>query len=156
MTNKTLIKNHGSIIINKNVQTVFTFFANPSNDNLWRSEINKSTLDGPLQVGVTINEYSNISKNVPNNLIELKCIQCEVNSLAIFETPDNAAFYLRSKRQVKAISDNATEVIYAIEFDINIVKYALGFALPKFLVSLKAAYDLKKYLVRLKTTLEND
>jgi hypothetical protein len=156
MTNKTLIKNHGSIIINKNVQTVFTFFANPSNDNLWRSEINKSTLDGPLQVGVTINEYSYMSKKVPNNLIELKCVQFDIDNLAIFQTPDNAVFYLRSKRQVKAISDNVTEVIYAIEFDINIVKYALGFALPKFLVSLKAAYDLKKYLVRLKTTLEND
>lgn len=156
ITNKKLIKTRGSILVNKKAESVFDFFANPSNDNLWRTEINKSTLDGPLQVGVTVYEYSYLSKKVPNNLIELKCVQYDKNKLAIFETPDTANFYLRSNRQLQAISDNTIEIIYMLEFDFNLVKYALGFALPKFIVSLKAKSDMKKYLNRLKTILEND
>ncbi len=156
MTNKKLIKTTGTILVNKKAERAFDFFANPSNDNLWRTEINKSTLDGTLQLGVTISEYSYLSKKVPNNLIELKCVQFDKNKLAIFETHDNAQFHIRSQRQVKSISDNTTEIIYTLEFDIGLVKYALGFALPKFIVSLKADSDIKKYLRQLKTKLDND
>ncbi len=156
MTNKKLIKTTGSILINKKVESVFDFFANPSNDNLWRTEINKSTLGGALQLGVTISEYAYLSKKVPDNLTELKCVLFEKNKLAIFETPETAQFYMKSQRQVKAISDNTTEIVYTLDFDIDLVKYALGFALPKIIVSLKADSDLKKYLRLLKTKLEND
>jgi hypothetical protein len=156
MTNKKLIKTTGTILVNKKAERAFDFFANPSNDNLWRTEINKSTLDGTLQLGVTISEYSYLSKKVPNNLIKLKCVQFDKNKLAIFETHDNAQFHIRSQRQVKSISDNTTEIIYTLEFDIGLVKYALGFALPKFIVSLKADSDIKKYLRQLKTKLDND
>ncbi|MCX6189374.1 MAG: hypothetical protein NTW54_07210, partial [Bacteroidetes bacterium] len=64
--------------------------------------------------------------------------------------------HIRSQRQVKSISDNTTEIIYTLEFDIGLVKYALGFALPKFIISLKADSDIKKYLRQLKTKLDND
>ncbi|MFP5041723.1 hypothetical protein [Parasediminibacterium sp. JCM 36343] len=156
MTNKKLIKTTGTILVNKKLESVFDFFVNPTNDNLWRTEINKSTLAGPLQLGVTIHEYSYLSKKVPNNLIELKCVQYDKNKLAIFETPDNTQFYIKSQRQVKVISDNSTEIIYTLDFDIDLVKYALGFGLPKFIVSFKADRDIKKYLRKLKTKLDND
>ncbi|TAF31957.1 MAG: hypothetical protein EAZ67_11255 [Cytophagales bacterium] len=155
MTNRKLIKTTGKILVNQKAENVFDFFANPSNDNLWRTEINKSTLNGLLQLGVTISEYSYLSKKAPNNLIELRCIHFDKNKLAIFETPNNAKFYIKSQRQVNAISDNTTEIIYTLDFDINLVKYALGFALPKFIISLKADSDLKKYVRQLKTKLEN-
>lgn len=155
MTNKKLIKTTGAILVNKKVDTVFDFFTNPSNDKLWRTEINQSTLDGTMQLGVRISEYSYLSKKAPNNLIELKCVQYDKNELAIFETLDNAKFYIRSQRQVKAISDNKTEIIYTLEFDIDLVKFALGFVLPKFIISFKAGRDLKKYLRQLKTQLDN-
>ena len=48
---------------------MFDFFANPTNDNLWRTEINKSILDGALQLGATVSEYSNLSKKASNNLL---------------------------------------------------------------------------------------
>ncbi len=156
MTNKKLIKTTRSILVNKKAESVFDFFANPSNDNLWRTEINKSTIDGTLQLGVTISEYSYLSKRVPNNLIELVCVRFDKNKLAIFETQHNAQFHIRSQRQVNAILENTTEIIYTLDFDIDLVKYALGFALPKFIVSFKAASDMKKYLRQLKTKLEND
>ena len=118
MTNKKLIKITGTILINKSVESVFDFFVNPSNDIFWRTEINKSILNGTLQLGVKISEYSYLSKKVPDNLIELKCIQFDKNKLAIFETDKTSQFYLRSQRQVKAISDNTTEVIYTLDFDL--------------------------------------
>ncbi len=155
MANKKLIKITGTILANKNAEIVFNFFANPSNDSLWRTEINKSALDGTLQLGVTVSEYSNLSKKISNNLLELKCVQFDKNKIAIFKTPDNANFYLKSQRQVKAVSGDATELTYTLDFDINIVKFALGFGLPRFIVSMKANSDMKKYLRQLKNHLDN-
>lgn len=74
MTSKMLIKTTGAILVNKNAKHVFDFFANPVNDNLWRGEINQSTLNRPLQMGVTISDYSYLSKKASRNLIELKCM----------------------------------------------------------------------------------
>jgi hypothetical protein len=154
MTNKKRINSSGTILVNQSSETVFNFFANPSNDPLWRTEINASTLKGTLEVGAQVSEYSNLSKKAPNHLIELKCMQFDVNKAAIFETPSGAPFFLRSERLVKAISGNTTEVTYIVEFDLGLVKYALGFSLPAFIVSFKANSDLKKYLRQLRTILE--
>lgn len=155
MNNKIIIKITGTILANKNIDNVFDFFANPINDNLWRTEIKQTTLDGALQLGVSISERSYLSKKVSDNLVKLKCIQFDKNEIAIFETTDNAPFFEKSQRQVRAISDNITEIIYTLEFDLNIVKFAMGFSLPKFIVTLKANIDMKKYLRQLKKQLEN-
>lgn len=154
-TNSKLIQATGTILVNKSVEIVFNFFTNPGNDSFWRTEINQSTLDGPIQQGVTVSEYSNLSKKVPNNLLELKCVRLEKNKVAIFETTEDSKFYLKNQREVKAVSGNSTEVIYTLDFDVDIVKFALGFGLPKFIVSIKANSDMKKYLRQLKNHLEN-
>ena len=156
MTNKKLVKTTGSILVNRNVDSVFNFFANPSNDKLWRKEINQSTLEGTLQLGVSVFEYSYLSKKVSNNLLELKCTQFDKNKIAVFETHENAQFYEKSQRLVKVLSDNTTEITYTLDFDKDIVKYALGFSLPKFIISVKANSDMKKYLRQLKEKLENE
>lgn len=156
MTYKKLIKTTGSILVNRNADSVFNFFANPSNDKLWRAEINQSTLDGTLKLGVSVSEYSNLSKKASNNLLKLKCVQFDRNKIAVFETNENAQFYLKSERLLNTISDNETEIIYTLTFDIGIVKYALGFALPKFIVSFKADSDMKKYLRNLKIKLDKN
>jgi hypothetical protein len=83
-------------------------------------------------------------------------VQFDKNKIAVFETNENAQFYLRSERQLYAISDNKTEIKYTLAFDLNLVKFALGFSLPKFIVSFKANSDMKKYLRQLKTKLENE
>ena len=156
MTDKRIIKSTGTILVKKNIETVFDFFANPTYDMFWRTEINQSHLDSILQLGVTVAEYSYLSKKASNNLVELICVKFDKNKIAVFETLDSAKFYLKTERQVKSVSSNATEVMYSISFDKSIVKFALGFGLPKFIVSLKADSDMKKYLRQLKTILEND
>lgn len=156
MNNRQIISITGTTTTNKNVQKVFEFFANPSNDPLWRTEINQSIVHGPLQAGVKVSEYSKLSRKASNNLIELKCVQWEKNNIAVFETEHDAPFYLKSHRQVRAISASVTEIIYKLDFDLSIVKYAIGFSLPRFLVSMKANRDMKKYLYRLDQILENN
>jgi hypothetical protein len=156
MNNKKLIKTKGTLLVNRNVDRVFSIFADPSNDKLWRREINQSTLNGLLQLGVSVSEYSYLSKKISNNLLELKCVEFVNNKIAVFETNENAQFYLRSERRLTAISDNKTEIKYTLIFDLNLVKFALGFVLPKFIVQLKTDSDMQKYLRQLKTILEND
>jgi hypothetical protein len=153
---KKIINTTGKILVNKDIVTVFNFFANPANDILWRKEVNQSTLNGTLEIGVTVSEYSYLSKKAPNNLIELKCIEFDKNKIAVFETSQNARFYERSQRLVNFVSTNNTEIVYTLDFDIEIVKFALGFSLPKFLVSMKAGIDMKKYLRNLKKHLEKN
>ncbi len=155
MTNQKLIKAAGKIQVNKNVKTVFDFFANPGNDSLWRTEINNSILDGPLKKGVSVSEYSNLSRKASNNLLELKCVKFEENSIVVFETGNGTRFYLKSQRMVTAISEDTTEITYKLDFDKSIVRFAIGFSLPGFIISFKAGNDMKKYLRRLKRYLEN-
>ncbi len=156
LNKRKLVEATGTILVKQDVETVFNFFADPGNDSLWRTEVNQSTLDGNLEAGVTVSEFSYLSKKAPNNLIELKCIALDKNKVAIFETPQNAMFYERSQRQVKLVSTTTTELIYTLQFDMEIVKFALGFSLPKFIVSMKAGSDMKKYLRNLKRQLEKD
>jgi len=155
MKNKKLVKTSGTILVNKDIATVFDFFTNPANDKFWRTEINQSLLDGVLQPGMRVAEYSHLSKKAPNNLIELTCVQFDKNDRAVFETQNSAQFYEKSERNVKAISSNTTQVTYTVCFDTSLVKFALGFALPRFIIQMKAHSDTKKYLKQLKTQLES-
>lgn len=155
MTDKNCIHVSGVIGVNKDAASAFAFFANPANDHLWRTEINKSMVQGPLQAGATVVEYAYLSKKAANHLLKFQCVQFENNKLAIFETGHNAPFYQKSQRRVKAVSATATELVYTLDFDINVVKFALGFNLPRFLVAWKANSDLKKYLRQLKKQLES-
>lgn len=154
MKKKEIISNSGTLLVNRKVETVFEFFSNPENDKFWRKEINQSTLVKPLQVGTMVAEYSYLSKKAPCHLTELRCVQYEKNKMAVFETMPEAKFYLKSQRLVSAVSENTTQIFYKIEFEGELVKFALGFSLPAIIIRLKSNRDLKKYLGNLKTKLE--
>lgn len=151
---KETVSATGKILIAKEVQTVFDFFANPANDSLWRKEINRSIIQGRLETGVAVLEYSHLSKRAPNHLLELKCTAYDKNKLAVFETETHASFKLISKREVNVVTKGVTEVVYTLDFDPGIVKMALGFGLPEFIVRWKAGKDMKTYLKELKKKLE--
>ena len=143
-----------TLVINKSLETVFAFFANPANDRLWRREISQTTLDGLLQAGVTAFEYAYLSKKSPRHLTELHCTAFEKNRLAIFQTPATARFFLKSQRQVNMVAEDKTAITYSLEFDPAVVKEALGVALPRWVIALKTNSDRKKYLGQLKKILE--
>lgn len=150
-----MIKIKAEIVIKRAVQETFAFFANPGNDPLWRQEINEARVSGPIQAGVTVTEYSKLSSKKPNNKIVLTCIEFQENERVVFQSVDNERFYVRSTREVQKKAARETLVLYTIEFDPSIVKFALGFGLPAFLISFKAKGDMKKYLSKLKTLLES-
>ncbi len=138
-----------------NIDQAFTFFCNPANDHLWRKEINKTIVEGALQVGTLVYEYSNLSKKQPDNLRQLRCTEWVKNNHAIYESVPGADFYLKSQRKVALIKPGITRLEYELEFDTAIVKFALGFSLPQFIISVKARSDMKKYMQQLKLILEN-
>jgi len=133
-----------------------TFFFNPENDFLWREEINRSIIKGALALGVIVSEYSHLSKRQPDFKQELTCVQFEAPRKIVFETSGKASFFLRSEREAIAINENETTLIYDLKFDSGIVKFALGFALPEFLIKIKAKSDQKQYLRNLKKILEQN
>lgn len=68
-------------------------------------------------------------------------------------TPQNK-FWSKNTRLVEPSSNKKTQVTYRLQFDRNIVKYRLGFSLPKFLIYFYTKSTMKKYLAVLKSILE--
>lgn len=132
----------------------FKLFCNPSNDHHWRKEINRTTLEGELQAGTLVYEYSHLSKKQPDNLRTLRCIEWVANNHATYESVPGADYYLKSQRKVTSIKPGTTRLTYELVFDTSIVKFALGFWLPPFLIAAKARSDMKKYMQQLKTIIE--
>ena len=143
-----------SITIYKSSQTVFNFIADLQNDKQWRKEINGTTMQGTPQLGARDEEDSFLSKRTPSHVLQLVCTAFTQNQQVVYETVPQSKFYLKSIRQVEAVSLNETKVTYTITFDKGIVKQGLGFNLPTFIVNLVAGTDLKKYLAKLKQVLE--
>ncbi len=145
----------GEILINKNTSTVFAFIANLQNDSQWRSEINETTMNGAAQLGVMVKESSFLSKRVPANVLALTCTQFTLNESITYTTVPSSPFYLQSIRKVETINNQSCKFIYEITFDKSIVKHALGFGLPGFIIYMVAKGDMKKYLKKLKERLES-
>jgi len=140
--------------MNREASTVFQFFADPANDPLWRSEINRVVVHGTLQRGVKISEYSKLSGKLPDHLLHFECVDFAENAAIIFETVPGSAFYQRSERNTEALSNGTTRVCYKVSFDRSIVKFALGITLPQFVITWKARNDGRKYLRKLRSALE--
>ncbi len=47
---------HRTIVINRPVATVFSFFADPANDGRWRTHVREVSAHGPMAVGTTIHQ----------------------------------------------------------------------------------------------------
>jgi len=154
MSSSQIIAVSGSIIINRDASSVFRFFADPANDHLWRSEISRVIVHGKLQRGVKTSEYSRLSPSLPDHLLRFECVKFKQVSAAVFETIPGSQFYQRSEREVLPLSAMRTKVIYSLDFDRSIVKFALGFPLPVFIIKWKAQRDARKYLEQLRRELE--
>jgi hypothetical protein len=144
------IKIQSSCVLPIASHLAFAYLANLENDSLWRKEINHTTLFGRPGLGVEAHEYSNLSKRMSNNLLILTCVDYIEGEKVVFETKPDSPFYLKSSRRIEALRDNQSRFYYGIEFDKHLVKQALGFALPGFLIRLGASKDMDAYLKRLK------
>lgn len=148
------IQASATISINRDIKTVFDFISNLENDKLWRKEINSTSMSSKPQINVIATEDSFLSKRVPNHILQLKCIDFITEKKVIYQTLENSPFFLKSIRQVEFISPSQTNVTYHIEFDKRIVKHGLGFTLPTFIINWVTKTDMKKYLLNLKSVIE--
>lgn len=150
-----ILKTVQEITVQNSLENAFAFFCNPANDHLWRKEINETVVKRALQAGVLAYEYSRLSGKRPNNLVVLECTEFVPNSRVTFQSVPDSPFYLKSVRTVVAATNKETKLIYGLDFDTALVKFALGFSLPAFIIATKARGDMKKYLMKLKFLLES-
>jgi len=145
----------GDIIINTDHLTAFSYISNYSNDKYWRKEINETTINtATLEIGTILTEDSFLSKRNPNYVSFLKCIDLIPNNTVTCETTPEAPFWAMNKRTVEAIEPNKTKVIYHLKFDPAIVKFGIGFQLPRFFLNFYTRSVMKDYLQVLKKNLE--
>jgi hypothetical protein len=155
MKNKKTIDITGTIVISKNHKEVFEYFSNFTNDTFWRKEINETKVNtGRIELNSIISQDSFLSKRIPHHIAIYKCKELLSNKSIIIETTNENSFWQNNSRQITELSENTTEVIYRIQFDFDIVKYGLGFGLPKSLVNFYTKITMNKYLSKLKTILE--
>ncbi len=143
-----------TITILADSERVFSFLADLRNDVQWRREINRTEIIGVVGPGAEAKEYSRLSRKVPDHLRVLTCAEYLPGSRVVFRSAADDPFYLTTTREVDKEEQGATRVRYTLEFDSSIVRFALGFPLPLFLVRMVARKDMKAYLHTLKAILE--
>ncbi len=152
----SIIALSGTIVINKDQETVFSFLSDYRNDPKWRKEINQTTINTPqIQVGSLLTEDSFLSRKNPHYLSHLICSELLPHSRITCNTTPETKFYSKNTRSVKKIDNESCKVIYQLEFDTAIVKHGLGFQLPGFFLKFYTNSVMKDYLSVLKKHLEN-
>lgn len=150
-----IIHTKGSIVINRDLQTVFNYLSDYRNDPKWRKEINQTRLSTEIiDLGTMLTEDSFLSKRNPHYISYLKCTEFIPNKTVSCETTPDAKFWAKSSRTVETIDNNNTKVSYELEFDPAIVKFGIGFQLPHFLLNYYTKSVMKDYLAVLKKNLE--
>ncbi len=142
-----------SIIINKDISTVFEHVKNTMNDDTWRTEVNQMQADGPFQVGTTYTEDAHIGLR-RNFITKTVLVALEENVKAYYETPTQATYALTSLREVKRIDDEKTEFTYTVEFDSRMSRETLGINLSPSILQVSYGVIMAKYLRNLKRYLE--
>ena len=144
------------VLILKDANTVFNYLSDFRNDKFWRKEVNETQLNTKeMQLNAIITEDSFLSKKVPHYISVLTCTELTPNQLIVCETVPETKFKAKSTRQTIALPNkNQTKVIYRLQFELAIVKFGLGFALPKFIVQWYSLQIMKQYLAKLKGNLE--
>lgn len=144
-----------SIQIRKNTSDVFNFISDVRNDKLWRSEIIKTEIDTfPLLNNSSIIEYTKLSKKQPNHPLVFQIISLQPNKLFQMETIEGSPFWEVSQREVEYLNNGVTQFTYCVNFDAKILKFALGFYLPQFILRHYLKSVTKQYLRKLKNVLE--
>ena len=144
-----------TLLVQKDPQTVFAYIADLRLDKNWRKEIKETvyTNPGPALGNMAIEE-SYLSKKVPAYKAALQCITYTPGKSIVYQSLPENAFYLQNTRRVEEISGQATKITYKLTFDVALVKYAIGFTLPNFLIKFYTQKTMRVYLQKLKHILE--
>lgn len=143
------------ILISKSATELYAFISNLENDQYWRTEVKKTILLSEKQTAsFQYEQHSYLSARMPNCILIWNCVSEKQEFEIVYETDRNGDYSQQTIRRVKATSFNESVFNYTLTFDPIIVKHALGFSLPNWLVYWYTQFVMKKYLKNLKKWLE--
>ncbi len=142
-----------SIVIHKDIETVYEHVKDTMNDDTWRTEVNDMSADGPFRLGTTYTEDAHIGLN-RNFITKTVLMGYFKNKMAYYVTPLKAKYFLSSLRQVKKIDEETTEFTYTVKFDSRMSEETLGINLSPRILEISYGIIMKQYLRNLKRYLE--
>ena len=153
--NNAVIDLSATVIIRQNVPAVFRYISNLSLDKTWRKEIIRTIVKGPFfGLNSIAVEHACLSKKVADHQTSFVCTTYTANRLIAYESLPENRYWQQAIRQVEQTLNGHTRLVYTLRFDASLVTYALGFWLPRFLVTYYTKTTMKKYLRNVKHILE--
>jgi hypothetical protein len=149
-----MIIQKSTISIARDQKSVFNYIADLGNDSQWRSEVRCTSREGRVKLGNIAHEESFLSKKIPSYVRKLTCCSYVSDTLVVYQTAPEDPHSLRSTRSVRSTGLGHTEFTYLLEFDPSVVKLAMGFPLPRFLIKMVTRRAMKSYLKKLRTILQ--
>ncbi len=152
---KQLIKINDSIHISCKLSDVFDFISNYTNDKYWRIIVKETIMNtAHVEKNTVMKETIFLSRKYPSFTSSFICTEFEKDKQVRTESLPEEPFYSKNTREVVALDNRTTCVNYQYVFDVEMVKYALGIGLPKFLIRLSVQHEMKTYLKELKKVME--
>ena len=146
---------HGTIEIHCKIDDVFLFVSDMRNDTVWRKEVTSTHCNGPIKKDIVLVQKSRLSKNVDDYASEFICTEFEYNKTVTYETTGNNQAWQKNQRKFTSTEDGNTVVFYDVEFERKMAQIGTGINLPRFIVRKFTKHILRKYLRKLKLTMEN-
>jgi len=149
------IKLKYSVVIEASQEEVFEFVANPLNDHLWRSEVNRIESSGEISaVGTEFLENAWIG--IQKNFITItRLVEYKAPDRALFITVDRNPYFLKSDRIFSSLKDGKTLFTYKVDFDKKMVPKTFGINVRPSIVKKLYGILMKKYLRKLKSILDS-
>ncbi|WP_256006740.1 SRPBCC family protein [Pedobacter deserti] len=141
-------------MIGSDCRSAFEFIADLRNDWRWRTEVRTTVLDGEVRLGAVAVEASYLSKKMPAYLRKLVCSSYTPGQTVAYQTEPANLHYLKTTRWAVSHGPNLSQLTYRLEFDPSIVRFSLGYPVPRLIIHYVTRRAMKAYLRNLKRILE--
>ncbi|GAB2965562.1 hypothetical protein GCM10027048_39260 [Hymenobacter coalescens] len=143
------------IVIQASAEQVFAYAADLRNDAHWRAEVHGTRLHAEQPaVGAVATEDAYLSPREPHSLTELEYLVYEPGRRMHCVSVAGSPHRLSVERRFRPLGPGTTEFVYGLEFEARLVRQALGFALPGWLLRWHTGRMMERYQRTLKRLLE--
>ncbi|RVU85633.1 hypothetical protein EOL70_06685 [Leucothrix sargassi] len=148
----TPIKWVNSAVIDVPQSYLYDYVSDISKDPKWRAEVKRMDVQGDIKVGTLAVEYSDLFMGLKRVVTPAEITILDKPTLFVCETPKDAKTWLMSRRELNAISETQTEIVYRLETEVpytgilgslyaQLTTYFYQPRLPKYLKMLKALVE---------------
>ncbi len=148
-----LVQSTGKVTIKAPIEMVYDLVSSPMNDHLWRSEVNEMTTNNEsVVIGSWYREDAWIGIR-RNFITTTTVVEVDSPNKVVFVTPEGSPFYLKSRRFFNE-ENGETTFSYIVDFDRRMIKETFGLDISPQVVMKLYAFQMKRYLKKLKDVLE--